>query len=182
MKILFVLFTLILSHPCFSKSIEIEFPVSTIIDKSNFFNSRVTITGLNGSALASGDLAINSDGSFGSKKNIITEAHLFDIESEVISDLITSKDTSLIAWSVMANPIVRASGWSDVYSAKAVLFNHSYYGTKELNINTPPIEGNPDLINRVAWSVKSKKDGTISSINPGDTISVTAIINLEAAL
>ncbi|MGX9459343.1 hypothetical protein ACWU37_20660 [Photobacterium damselae subsp. damselae] len=163
-------------------SIEIEFPVSTIIDKSEFFDSSIIITGLNGMPLTSGDLNFNYDGSFSSSQNIITEAHIFDVETETISHLITSKDSSLIAWSVSSNPIVSASGASDVSSAKALIFIHSIFGKNKMDITSSPLEGMPEKLNRVSWSISSDPSGKISYLNPGDTISVTARVSLEAVL
>ncbi len=163
-------------------SIEIEFPVSTIIDKHEFFDSNIIITGLNGMPLTQGDLNLNNDGSFSSYRNIITEAHMFDVETEKVSHLITSKDASLIAWSVSSNPIVSASGSSDVSSAKALLFNHSIFGKNQMDITSSPLEGSPEKLNRVSWSTSSDSSGKISYLNPGDTISVTARICLAAVL
>ncbi|MCG9778824.1 hypothetical protein [Photobacterium damselae] len=162
--------------------IKLEFPVSTLIDKNNFYDSRIVITGLNGMALTAEDLKINSDGSFSSKKNIITEAHMFDVETETVSGLITNKDYSSIAWSVERDPIVSSSGPSNVFTARAALYNHSYFGVSIIDMKSAPIEGEPDLLNRVSWSIKSVKGKNITEINPGDTISVTTIITLTACL
>ncbi|HIF9195267.1 TPA: hypothetical protein ACX6Q7_001409 [Photobacterium damselae] len=172
----------LISNYCLANTIEHEFPVSTIIDKSNFFNSTIVITGLNGNIISSGDLIINRDGTFGSRQNIYTEARIFDVESEEISDLITSKDYSSIRWRVVVDPIVSSSGATDVSSSRAILYNHSFFGIKPMDVNSTPLEGAPELINRVTWSTSSAKGGEVNDLNPGDTLSVTARIIIEADL
>ncbi|UKA11865.1 hypothetical protein [Photobacterium damselae] len=141
------------------------------------------LTGLNGGAIAQGELDVNMDGSFGSKAGsigqVITELHKYDATNDVVEGLITSADKATgVTWSVISAPIVTSSGLTDTSTAKAVLKASSALGQ---TVMTTPVSGTADELNRVTWTINSDKGGLLTDVNQGDTISVTAIVQAETS-